>query len=346
MDGVDKDYDCVIDYHPGKANVVADALSRKTMQTLQALNDHLSLIDDGIVVTELIARPSLLNRVLEAQKKDEKIYAVINQIGNVKETEFTVNENGVLYYKDRVCVPDCNDLRKSILEEAHSGSFAIHPGSTKMYRDLKMSFWWSGMKRDISEFVTKCLVCQRVKAEHQVPSGLLQPTRIPEWKWDRITMDFVVGLPLTGRKHDSIWVVVDRLTKSAHFLPMRTDYLLDKLQELYIKEIVRLHGILISIILDRDLRFTSRFWGKLQEALGTRLNFSTAFHSQTNGQSERVIQILEDMIRSCVIDYEGSWDRHIPLVEFVYNNSFQSSIGMVPYKALYGRKCRTPLCWT
>ena len=257
-----------------------------------------------------------------------------------------MNKNGVLYYKDRVCVPDCNDLRKSILEEAHSGSFGIHPGSTKMYRDLKMSFWWSGMKRDVSEFVTKCLVCQRVKAEHQAPSGLLQPIKIPEWKWDRITMDFVVGLPLTGRRHDSVWVVVDRLTKSAHFLPVRTDYSLDKLAELYIKEIVRLHGIPVSIISDRDPRFTSRFWGKLQEALGTRLNFSTAFHPQTDGQSERVIQILEDMLRSCVIDLEGSWDRHIALVEFVYNNSFQSSIGMAPYEALYGRKCRTSLCWT
>ena len=159
-------------------------------------------------------------------------------------------------------------------------------------------------------------------------------------------MDFVVGLPLTGRKHDSVWVVVDRLTKSTHFLPVRTGYSLDKLAELYIKEIVRLHGIPISIILDRDSRFTSGFWGKLQEALGTRLNFSTTFHSQTDGQSERVIQILEDMLRSCVIDYEGSWDSHIPLVEFVYNNSFQSSIGMAPYEALYGRKCRTPLCWT
>ena len=127
---------------------------------------------------------------------------------------------------------------------------------------------------------------------------------------------------------------------------MRTNYSLDKLAELYIKEIVRLHGIPISIISDRDPRFTSRFWGNLQEALGTRLNFSTAFHPQMDGQSERVIQILEDMLRSCVIDYEGNWDRHIPLVEVVYNNSFQSSIGMAPYEALYGRKCRTPLCWT
>ena len=332
-----KDYDCVIDYHSRKANVVADALSRKTMQTLQTLNAHLSLTDDGTVVTELIARPSLLNRVLEAQRKDEKIAVIVSQIGNGKEIEFTVNEDGV-------CVPDDNDLRKAILEKAHSGSFAIHPGSTKMYQDLKMSFWWSEMKRDISEFVTKCLVCQRVKAEHQVPSRLLQSIRIPEWKWDRITMDFVVGLPLTGRKHDSVWVVVDRLTKSAHFLPVRTDYSLDKLAKLYIKEIVWLHGILISIISDQDPRFTSRFWGKLQEALGTRLNFSTAFHPHTDGQSERVIQIMEDMLRSCVIDYEGSWDRHIPLVEFVYNNSFQSSIGMAPYEALYGRKCKTPLC--
>ena len=119
----------------------------------------------------------------------------------------------------------------------------------------------------MSEFVTKCLVCQRVKAEHQVPSGLLQSIRIPEWKWDRITMDFVVGLPSTGARHDSVWVVVDRLTKSAHFLPLRTDYSHDKLADLYIKEIVRLHGIPVSIISDRDPSFTSRFWGKLQEAV-------------------------------------------------------------------------------
>ena len=273
-----KDYDCVIDYHQGKANVVVDALSRKTVQTIRELNAKLSLSDDGTVVAELIARPNFFNRVLEAQKKDDKISAIMNHIGDGKEIEFKIKEDRSLYYKDQVCIPDDNDLRKAILEEAHSGSFAIHPGSTKMYQDFKMSFWWFGMKRDVSEFVTKCLVCQRVKAEHQVPLVLLQPIRIPEWKWDKITMDFVVGLPLIGRKHDSVWVVVDRLTKSAQFLLVRTDYSLNKLAELYIKEIVKIHEIPVSIISDRDSRFTTRFLGKLQEALGTRLNFSTAFH--------------------------------------------------------------------
>ncbi|KAA3452486.1 DNA/RNA polymerases superfamily protein [Gossypium australe] len=215
-----------------------------------------------------------------------------------------------------------------------------------MYNDLRKFYWWPGMKRDISEFVMRCLICQQVKAEHQVPSGLLQPVVVPEWKWDRITMDFITGLPMTLKSKDVVWVVVDRLTKSAHFIPMRVDYSLAKLAELYIAEVARLHGVPVSIILDRDPRFTSRFWKKLQEALGTRLNFSTAFHPQTDGQSERVIQVLEDMLRCCVLEFEGSWERYLPLVEFAYKNSYQSSIRMAPYEALYGRKCRTPLYWT
>ena len=140
--------------------------------------------------------------------------------------------------------------------------------------------------------------------------------------------------------------MVDRLTKSAHFIPVRTDYSLNKLAELYIAEIVRLHGVPMSIISDRDPRFTSRFWKKLQEALVTKLNFSTAFHPQTDGQSERVIQVLEDMLRCCVLEFGGSWEKYLSLIEFAYNNSYQSSIQMAPYEALYGRKCRTPLYWT
>ena len=158
-------------------------------------------------------------------------------------------------------------------------------------------------------------------------------------------MNFVVGLLHYQIAYDAIWVIVDRLTKSAHFLPMKNSDSVEKLAELYVKEIVRLHSTPVSIASDRDPRFTSRLCPSLQRALGTRLHFSTAFHPQTDGQSERTIQTLEDMLRACVLEFKGSEDRHLPLMEFAYNNSYQSSIEMEPYKALYGRKCRTPLCW-
>ena len=163
----------MMDYHLGKANVVADALNRKSVQMLRVLKAYLSLSDDGAIVAELVAKLELLNRVLEAQKNAEKIAAIVNQSREGKETEFTVNEDGFVYYRDRVCVPNDDEWKKSILEEAHRGSFVMHPGSMKMYQDLKTSYWWSGMKRDVSELVTKCMVCQKVKAEHQVPSVLL-----------------------------------------------------------------------------------------------------------------------------------------------------------------------------
>ena len=137
---------------------------------------------------------------------------------------------------------------------------------------------------DISEYVSKCLTCQQVKAEHQVPTSLLNPLPIPQWKWDNITMDFVSSFPLTEQKHDSVWVIVDKLTKSAYFIPVRMDYSMDRQAELYVEEIIRLHGVPLSIVSDRDPRFTSRFWKELQSALGTKLKFSTAFNPQTDGQ--------------------------------------------------------------
>ena len=158
-------------------------------------------------------------------------------------------------------------------------------------------------------------------------------------------MDFVVGLPRTQAGFDAIWMIVDRLTKSAHFLSIRTKFSLDRLAELYINEIVRLHGVPASIVSDQDPRFTSRFWSKLQKALGTTLHFSTAFHPQTDGQSEKTIQTLEDMLRACVLEFKGNWAKYLSLVEFAYNNSYQASIGIALYKNLYARKCRTPICW-
>ena len=216
----------------------------------------------------------------------------------------------------RLCVPDSEDLKKEIMEEAHSSAYAMHPGSTKMYHTLKQHYWWKGMKREIAEFVSRCLTCQQVKAEHQRPVGLLQSLPIPQWKWENITMNFVTGLPRTQRGHDVIWVIVDRLTKTAHFLPIRNDFPLSRLAQLYVDEIIRLHGIPISIVSDRDPRFTSQFWPSLQHALGTRLHFSTAFHPPTDGQSERTIQKLEDMLRACVMNFKGKLG-HTPTIDGV-----------------------------
>ncbi|GJV80272.1 putative reverse transcriptase domain-containing protein [Tanacetum coccineum] len=165
------------------------------------------------------------------------------------------------------------------------------------------------------------------------------------WKWERITMDFVTKLPKTSIGHDTIWVIVDRLTKSAHFIPTRATDSMETLTRLYIKEIVSRHGVPISIISDRDSHFTSRFWQSLQNALGTQLDMSTAYHPETDGQSERTIQTLEDMLRACVIDFGKGWDKHLPLIEFSYNNSYHASIKAAPFEALYGRKCRSPVCW-
>ncbi|KAA3461731.1 reverse transcriptase [Gossypium australe] len=229
-----KDYELVIDYHPGKANIC------------------------------------------EAQKFDNELQAKRAQCESTSDSEFLIRTDDCLMFRDRIYVPRNSELIRKILNKAYSSCLSVHPGSTKMYNDLKQLYLWHGMKRDISKF--------QVKAKHQVPSCLLQPIMIP--------------------------------------------------------------NVPIPIILDRDSRFTSRFWKKLQEALGTKLYFSTAFHPQTDGQSERVIQILEDMLHCCILEFEGSWEKYLPLIEFAYNNSFQSSIKMAPYEALYGRKCRTPLYWT
>ncbi|KAL4023023.1 hypothetical protein IC575_016770 [Cucumis melo] len=158
-------------------------------------------------------------------------------------------------------------------------------------------------------------------------------------------MDFITGLPRTLRGFSVIWVVVDRLTKSAHFVPGKSTYTASKWAQLYMSEIVRLHGVPVSIVSDRDARFTFKFWKGLQTAMGPRLDFSTAFHSQTDGQTERLNQVLEDMLRACALEFPRSWDSHLHLMEFAYNNSYQATIGMAPFEALYGKCCRSPVCW-
>ncbi|KAH0636086.1 hypothetical protein KY289_036001 [Solanum tuberosum] len=326
-----KDYDMSVHYHPGKANVVADALSRLSIGSVAHVEEErkelardvhrlarlgvrlMSISDDGVTIQNG-AESSLVEKVKEKQDSDAIFLELKGAVHNQRVEVFSHGGDGVLHYQGRLCVPDVGELRQHILTEAHNSRYLIHPGATKMYRDLQEVYWWNGMKRDIADFVAKCPNCQQVKVEHQKPGGMTQEIDIPTWKWEVINMDII--------------------TDSAE------DY-----AKIYINEIVRLHGVPLSIISDRGSQFTSHFWKSFQKGLGTQVNLSTAFHPQTDGQAEHTIQTLEDMLRACVIDFKGSWDDHLPLIEFAYNNSYHSSIQMAPYEALYGRRCRFPVGW-
>ncbi|GJR27553.1 putative reverse transcriptase domain-containing protein [Tanacetum coccineum] len=277
------DYDCEIRYHPGKANVVADALSRK--ERIKPLRVRALVMTIGLDLPKQI-----LNAQTEAQKpenlKNEDVGGMIRK--DIPKEKLEPRADGTLCLNGRSWLPCYGDLRTVIMHESHKSKYSIHPGSDKMYQDMKKLYWWPNMKADIATYVSKCLTCAKVKAEHQRPSG-----------------------------YDTIWVIVDRLTKSAIFTPMRETDSMEKLARMYLKE----------------------------KALGTNLDMSTAYHPQTDGQSERTIQTLEDMLRACVIDFGNGWVRHLPLVEFSYNNSYHASIKAAPFEALYGRKCRSPVCW-
>nr|GEU56283.1 putative reverse transcriptase domain-containing protein [Tanacetum cinerariifolium] len=284
------DYDCKIRYHPGKANVVADALSQK--ERIKPLRVHALVMTIG---------QDLPRQILKAQTKARKPKNIMSEdvggmlIENSKDPEKPRKEklephsDGTLCLNNRSWLPCYGELRTLIMHESYKSKYFVHPGSDKMYQDMKLLYRWPNMKVNIATYISKCLTCLKVKAEHQKLSGLLVQPKTPQWKWDNITMDFVTKLPKTQSRNDTMWA--------------------------------------------------------FQKAIGTRLDMSTTYHLKTDGQSERTIQILEDMLRACVIDFGNGWERHLPLVEFSYNNSYHASIKATPFEALYGRKCRSPVCW-
>ncbi|GJS18817.1 putative reverse transcriptase domain-containing protein [Tanacetum coccineum] len=321
-------------YGTRKANVVADDLSRK--ERIKPLRVR------ALVMTISL---NLSKQILSAQSEARKEKNFINEDLHGMINKLEPRADGSLCLNNQSWIPCFGDLRSWIMHEFHKSKYSIHSGSDKMYQDLKKLYWWPNMKVEITIYVSKCLMCAKVKIKYQKLSGLLVQPEIPQWKWENITMDFMTKLPKTATGQDAIWVIVDRLTNAAHFLPMQEDVTLEKLTRQYLKEVVSRHGVPVSIISDRDGRFTSHFWKSLNKALGTRLDMSTTYHPETDGQSERTIQTLEDMLRAYVLDFGKGWDRHLQLVEFSYNNTYHTSIKAAPFEVLYGRKCRSPICW-
>nr|GEY22115.1 putative reverse transcriptase domain-containing protein [Tanacetum cinerariifolium] len=279
---------------------------------LELLSDY-DFMTIGLDLPKQILNAQTEARKLENIKKEDVGDMLVENAKNpdgIREQKLEPRMDGTQCLNGRSWIPCYGDLRTVIVHESHKLKYSIHPGSDKMYQDMKKLYWWPNMKADIATYVHKCLTYAKVQAEHQRPSRLLVQPEIPVWKWDNITMDFVIKLPKSPQ---------------------------EKLAKLYLKEVVARHGIPISIIYDRDPRLASRFWRTLQKALGTILDMSTV--------SERTIQTLKDMLCACVIDFGKGWVNHLPLVEFSYNNSYHASIKAAPFEALYGRKCRSPVCW-
>ncbi|WVZ57597.1 hypothetical protein U9M48_007961, partial [Paspalum notatum var. saurae] len=283
-----KDYDVNINYHPGKANVVEGTLSRKSYcshliararELPQELYEECALFMFGIlshtdaVVLEVGA--TIEQDIQKGQQTDEKIQAIKQSIKEGRSSEFTEDE-GVVWYKQRLCVPNVKSLRELFLVKHMIQHIPYIPAALRCTMILKLDF-----------------------------SGLLQPLKISEWKWEEISMDFISGF-------DSIWVIVDLLSKVAHFIPVKERYTGQDLPKLFMSRITCLHGVPKRFLSDRGTQFTSKFWKKLHEAMGTKLDFSSVYHPETDGQTERVNQILEDMLRACALNNKKSWDKSLP----------------------------------
>jgi hypothetical protein len=319
-----------------KENRVVDALSR-SIKTI-----HLA----AVRTYETDAR----ERIKNAQETDAFFKTVTSYLRQeptgLKYEGYQMLEEGLLTYRNKLYILNCDDLKRFIMDELHKIPYTGHSGYQKMITTTRKQFYWLGLKKDIANYLSKCLECQQVKAEHRHLAGLLQPLPIPECKWETISMDFITGFPKSTKKNDTIMVMVDKLSKSVHFIPVKSTCKAIDIANIFMKEIFRLHGMPKEIVSDRDTKFTSNFWKSLMIGLETKLLFSTAYHPQTDGKTERVNQILEDMLRMHVMHQPKKWEDYLPLIEFAYNNGYQESLKMSHFEVLYSRQCTIPISWS
>ena len=320
-------YDFVIEYKRGSENLVADALSRREdTGELKAISQPVpSWIEP--IKEEVQTIPELQRLVMLCQEGEA-----------VGPWQF---REGILFFKDRIYLWEKSSLIATILEEIHAGA---HEGYQKTVQRIRSIFYWKGMKTRVKEFIRQCDICQRHKVDNLSPAGLLQPLPIPTQVWSDISMDFIDGLP-TSQGKTTIFVVVDRLSKYAHFIPISHPYTAVSVAQVFFEQIFRLHGMPQSIVCDRDVTFTSVFWKELFRLQGTNFNFSSSYHPQTDGQTEVVNQTLEMYLRCFTSSRPKEWARWIPWAQFCYNSSVHSSTKKTPFEVVYGRKPPTLLSY-
>ena len=326
-----------IEYTPGPLNIVPDALSRRPDYNLAAITEFAPIIGQNLL--------DLVRAKIPDDKDFGPIFARLRDIPQDDLHSAYRIESDLLYLREeeRMCIPDIPEIKTILLQEAHDSALAGHPGLDKTYTRLSKIAYWPNMRKHVEKYVKSCHTCRVSKIQTTKPSGLLQPLPVPDRPWTHITMDLIINLPRTERQNDAIAVFVDRFSKAAHFVACRSSCSAPDLADLFFKNVIRLHGLPLSIVSDRDPRFCSQFWTYLFARLGTRLDMSTAYHQQTDGQSERTIQTLEQYLRVFVNKDHSDWDELLDQAEFTYNSNKSVSTNLSPFEALYGFQPMTPV---
>ena len=320
-------YNYEIHYKPGKENVVADALSRVTEAPIEGICAIISSPSSPLI--------SKLQKFFATNPAGQKLVTKAQE--DVKMLQNFTYKSGLLYFKGRLFIPAETGITTDILQEFHASPLGGHSGIQATLARVSASFYWPGMHKEIKNFVHTCNTCQHNKYNTHAPYGLIQPLPLPQQVWEDISMDFITHLPPSQNK-TAIWVIVDRLTKFAHFISLPTNYTAATLAPIFVAEIYKLHGAPKTIVSDRDRIFISQFWRFLFKSLGTTLCFSSSYHPQTDGQTEVLNRCLQTYLRCFVSDEPRLWVRFLSLAEFWYNTSHHSAIGMTPFEGLYGRK--------
>ena len=328
-------FDYEIQYMEGKQNVVADALSRRADHREAQVNATTTSVVSSEVLDEIKMLYDDDELIGRDQSSDDRAKAISKH-----KLKF---EDGLWCRDDRYYVPSNQAIKAKLLAEAHDSILAGHVGSAKTIELVARDYYWPRMYEEIKHYVATCTKCQQNKASHEHPQGLLQPLPVPERRWQQVTMDFITQLPMTKSGHDAIVVFVDKLSKMVHLVPTTTTVDAPQVAKLFMREVVRLHGVPESIVSDRDARFTSSFWRELWKMLGTRLAMSTAYHPQTDGQTERANRTLEDMLRAFVSVRQDDWDDFLIASEIAINNTQQASSKYSPFFLNSGAHPRFPL---